>query len=37
MVLALVINTQVLKMSSYKIEGISYQAFLVYNAKHCLQ
>jgi hypothetical protein len=37
MVLALVINTKMLRMSSYKIESTSYQAFLVYNAKHRIQ
>jgi hypothetical protein len=37
MVLALAINTQMLRILSYKIESISYQFFFVYNAKHHLQ
>jgi len=32
-----IINTQMLRMSSYKIEGTSYQTFLVYNARHRFQ
>jgi hypothetical protein len=37
MVLALVINIKMVRMSPYKIEGTSHQTFLVYNAIHRFQ